>query len=148
MHVAFTGGISIVYLIVFVAIASIPIWFGAQVTGAAHPTLLRSMLSLVTGVIGSFIGMFFGFPLALLIAPLAFMCSFKFILDMSFSGAIMLCIIAVLGGALMIKFAASRVSKDQETETSFIVPHQGLAYKQVVLLTYREDQKSLSTAKA
>ena len=41
----------------FVVVGALPVWFGAQVTGAAQPTLFRSALSLIVGVIGSLVGL-------------------------------------------------------------------------------------------
>ena len=102
----------------FVVVGSIPVWFGAQITGAAKPTLIRSALSLFTGIIGSLLGGMAGMPLALLIAPLSFLFAFKFILETSFFGALLLCIIAVFGYFLMGKFIGGGFSVNEGEEKS------------------------------
>jgi hypothetical protein len=109
-----TGLPVIAFAVGFVVVGSIPVWFGAQITGAGKPTLVRSALSLILGIIGSGLGGVAGMPLALLIAPLSFLFAFKFILDTSFFGALLLCIVAVIGYFLMGKFIGGGFSVNEE----------------------------------
>ncbi len=106
----------------FILIAATPVWFGAKVTGAGRPTLIMSVLALLLGTAGSILGLIFGGVAALIIAPLAFLLSFKFVLDMSFGGAFLLCIITVAGYFLMAKFIGGGVSfnKDAEEATAWV----------------------------
>lgn len=101
---------AIAWSVGFVVVGALPVWFGAQVTGASRPTLFRSALALMAGVIGSIVGLAIGGPAALLISPLSFLFSFKFILDMSLLGALMLCIVAAFGGFMMVKFIGGEFS--------------------------------------
>src|ERR1039457_3701340 len=103
----------------FVVVGAVPVWFRAQVTGAGQPTLLRSALSLLVGILGSIIGMAIGAPAVFLIAPLSFLCAFKFILDMSFVGALILCIVALVGYALMGKFIGGGFSVKDDPSVQF-----------------------------
>jgi len=111
-----TGLPVIAFGVGFVVVGSLPVWFGAQVAGAGKPTLIRSALSLIVGIIGSLLGGMAGMPLALLIAPLSFLLAFKFILDTSFLGALLLCIVAVIGYFLMAKFIGGGFSVNEEKD--------------------------------
>jgi len=111
----------------FVVVGSLPVWFGAQITGAGRPTLIRSALSLIVGIIGSLLGGLAGMPLALLIAPLSFLLAFKFILDTSLFGALLLCIVAVIGYFLMGKFIGGGFSVNEEKDAFYEMQRPALA---------------------
>ena len=117
-----TGLPVIAFGVGFVVVGSLPVWFGAQVTGAGKPTLIRSALSLIAGIIGSILGGMAGMPLALLIAPLSFLLAFKFILETSFFGALLLCIVAVIGYFLMGKFIGGSFSVNEEKNVFYEMP--------------------------
>jgi len=88
---------------------SAPVWLAAKIVGAEHPTLLRAALSLIVGALGSAMSMFLGGGFALLLAPLAFLLAFKYVLGTSFFGAIGLAVVALLGYAAMVHFIGSGV---------------------------------------
>jgi len=94
----------------FVVIGAAPVWLAAKLTGAGSATLLRSALALLIGTIGGVIGIAAGGPFALLLVPLAFLLSFKFVLDTSFLGAFFLGILAVAGYFAMAHFIGGGVS--------------------------------------
>jgi len=105
---------AIIIQVGFIVVFSAPVWLAAKMVGAANPTLIRSVLSLFVGVIGSVAGVAFGGGFALLLAPLAFLLAFKYVLGTSLLGSIGIAIIAVAGYAAMIHFigAAFSVSGD------------------------------------
>jgi hypothetical protein len=95
---------AIIIQVGFIVVFSAPVWLAAKMVGAANPTLIRSALSLIVGVIGSVAGVAFGGGFALLLAPLAFLLAFKYVLGTSLLGSIGIAIIAVAGYAAMIHF--------------------------------------------
>jgi len=95
---------AIIIQVGFIVVFSAPVWLAAKMVGAANPTLIRSALSLIVGVVGSVAGVAFGGGFALLLAPLAFLLAFKYVLGTSLLGAIGIAIIAVAGYAAMIHF--------------------------------------------
>jgi hypothetical protein len=99
----------------FVVVFSAPVWLAARLIGAASPTLLRSALSLVLGTLGAALAAVFGGPLALLLAPLAYLLSFKVVLGTSFLGAIVLGILALAGYAAMLHLLSSGLSFGPES---------------------------------
>ncbi len=123
--VALSGLPAIVLQVGFVVVAALPVWFGAQVTGAAKPTLLRSALALIVGMVISVVGLMIGGLFGLLLMPVAFLLSFKFLLDMSFGGAFVLCIITVVGYVLMAKFIGGGVAFDKDKEEATALLQSG-----------------------
>jgi hypothetical protein len=107
MNIAVSGLPAIIMQVGFIVVFSAPVWLAARLVGAQTPTLLRAALSLIVGVIGSFIAIAAGGGWALLLMPLAFLLAFKFILGTSLFGAIGIAIITVLGYAAMIHFLGS-----------------------------------------
>lgn len=107
MNLAVSGLPAIIVQVGFIVVFSAPVWLAAKLVGAQHPTLLRSALALIVGVIGSFAGIAAGGGWALLLMPLAFLLAFKFILGTSLFGAIGIAILTVLGYAAMIHFIGS-----------------------------------------
>jgi hypothetical protein len=94
----------------FIVLFSAPVWLAAKIVGAQHPTLIRAALSLIVGAIGSAISIALGGGFALLLAPLAFLLAFKYVLGTSFLGAIGLAVVALLGYVAMVHFLGSGVS--------------------------------------
>jgi hypothetical protein len=90
---------AIIIQVGFVVVFSVPVWLAARMVGAVNPTLIRSALSLIVGVAGSVAGVAFGGGFALLLAPLAFLLAFKFVLGTSLLGSIGIAIITVAGYA-------------------------------------------------
>lgn len=113
-NISITGLPAIAWGVGIIVVGSVPVWFGAKITGAGRPTLLRSALSLLVGILGSIVGIVVCGPLAFLIVPLSFLCAFKFILDMSFFGALMLGIISLVGYFLMAKFIGGGFSVKED----------------------------------
>ena len=107
MNLQLSGLPALVVQVGFIIVFSAPVWLAARLVGATHPTLLRSILSLVVGVIGSVIGVFVVHGLGLLLIPLSFLLAFKYVLGTSFLGAIGLAIVAILGYVAMLHFLGS-----------------------------------------
>jgi hypothetical protein len=88
----------------FIVVFSAPVWLAARMVGAQNPTLIRAALSLIVGVIGAIVSVAVGGGFALLIAPIAFLLAFKFILGTSLLGSIGIAVLTVAGYAAMIHF--------------------------------------------
>ncbi|MGA2777701.1 MAG: hypothetical protein ABSF94_09090 [Steroidobacteraceae bacterium] len=104
MNMSVTGLPALIVQVGFIVVFSAPVWLAARLVGAAHPTLLRSILSLMLGAFGSAISIVVGGGFALLLAPLSFLLAFKLVLGTSFLGAIGLALVALLGYAAMVHF--------------------------------------------
>jgi hypothetical protein len=98
-----------------IVIAAVPVWFGAKVTDATNPTLIRSILALLAGTIGAIAGFKVAGGLGLLIAPISYLLSFKFILGTSLFGAMILGILSITGYFLMGKFMSSAFNVNNDT---------------------------------
>jgi len=144
---AISGIPAIAWAIGFVVVGSLPVWLGAKITGAERPTLLRSALALIVGTIGSVVGMAAGMPLALIIAPLSFLLAFKFILDTSFFGALMLGIVAVIGYFLMAKFIGGGFSVNENPDASAL-RHSAKAAVVVAQVTHKGTLPALASRSA
>jgi hypothetical protein len=113
----------------FVILGSVPVWFGAKITDATNPTLARSVLALLLGTIGSIAGFMIGGALGIILAPVSYLLSFKFILGTSFAGAFLLGILSLFGYFLMAKFIGGGFSMHEEpkekieTQASSLVEH-------------------------
>ena len=110
MQLSISGLPAIVVGIGFVVVFAAPVWLAARLTGADNPTLLRSIASLIVGLVGSIASAAISGGFALLLAPLAFLLSFKFVLGTSFLGAVLLGIVALLGYAAMVHFVGGGLS--------------------------------------
>jgi hypothetical protein len=110
MNLTISGLPALALQIGFVVIFSAPVWLAARLVGADHPTLLRSILSLVLGAVGAIISAAVAGAWALLLAPLAFLLSFKFVLGTSFLGSVLLAIVAIAGYAAMVHFVGAGLS--------------------------------------
>lgn len=104
MNLSISGLPALAIAVGFIVVFSLPVWLAARVVRAEYPTLLRSAMSLVVGAIGSVIGLAIGGGLALLLAPVAFLLSFKFVLGTSFLGAMVLAVLSLAGYAAMVHF--------------------------------------------
>jgi hypothetical protein len=104
VNLSMSGLPAIVIQVGFIVVFSAPVWLAARMVGAANPTLLRSAISLIVGVIGSVAGVAIGGGFALLLAPLAFLLAFKYILGTSFLGSLGIAIITIAGYAAMVHF--------------------------------------------
>jgi hypothetical protein len=96
-----TGLPAIIFLVGFVVVFSAPVWLAARIVGAKHPTLLHAVASLATGMLASYLLAILTGPWVLLLAPLAFLLSFKYVLGTSLLGSVLLAIVAGLGYAVM-----------------------------------------------
>jgi hypothetical protein len=94
----------------FIVVFSLPVWLASRVVGAGSPTLIRAAMSLVVGAIGSVISAAIGGGAALLLAPLSFLLSFKFVLGTSILGSIVLAVLALAGYAAMIHFIGGGIN--------------------------------------
>lgn len=107
MTTTITGLPALMIWIGFLVVFSAPVWLAARLVGAARPTLGRSMLALLVGMAGAFASLFFAGPAVFLLAPLAFLLSFRYVLGTSFLGAIALALLAAAGYAAMVHFIGS-----------------------------------------
>lgn len=101
MSLSLTGLPAVVLFVGFVIVFATPVWLGARIVGADNPTLLRSIASLVVGMLGSAAAAAVTGGWALLLAPLVFLLSFKYVLGTSLLGSIVLAIVAALGYVAM-----------------------------------------------
>ena len=97
MNLQLSGLPALAIQIGFILVFSAPVWLAAKIVGAKHPTLIRAALSLIVGAIGSAMSILLGGGFAFLLAPLAFLLAFKYVLGTSFFGAIGLAVVALLG---------------------------------------------------
>lgn len=104
LYLTVSGLPAIIIQLVFIVVFSTPVWLGARIVGAKHPTLLRAVFSLMVGTLGSTACIFFSGLLALLLAPLSFLLAFKYVLGTSFLGAIVLALVALGGYVAMVYF--------------------------------------------
>jgi hypothetical protein len=110
MNVSMSGLPAIIVQVGFIVVFSAPVWLAAKLVGAERPTLIRSAVSLIIGVIGSIIAVAVGGGWAFLLVPIAFLLAFKFILGTSISGAIGIAVITVAAYAAMIHFIGSTLT--------------------------------------
>lgn len=94
----------------FIVLAALPIWFGAKVVGAGKPTLGRAVASLVIGMIGCALMIAVAGVWGFLLAPLSFLVAFKYVLDTSMFGALVLGVLAVAGYFFLGKVVGSAVT--------------------------------------
>lgn len=107
MNLTISGLPALAIAVGFIVVFSAPVWVAARVVGANSPTLLRSAMSLFVGAIASVICAAVGGGWALILAPLSFLLSFKYVLGTSFLGAIVLAVVAVTGYFAMVHFIGS-----------------------------------------
>ena len=110
MHISISGFPALLIQAGFIVVFSAPIWIGAKVVGAEEPTFLRAAAALVVGLILAFISLFAPHGLPLILVPLGFLISFKYILKTSFFGAVILAVIAAAGYTLLSHLISSGVS--------------------------------------
>jgi hypothetical protein len=110
MNVSMSGLPVIIVQVGFIVVFSAPVWLAAKLVGAERPTLIRSAVSLIIGVIGSIIAVAVGGGWAFLLVPIAFLLAFKFILGTSIFGAIGIAVITVAAYAAMIHFISSTLT--------------------------------------
>jgi hypothetical protein len=94
----------------FVLLLVLPVYLAAKIVRAAHATLLRSGLSLILSTFLMVLGFLVTGAGGFLIAPLAFIASFRFVLGTSFFGALCLALLALLFYALMVHFVGGGFS--------------------------------------
>ena len=107
MNLSMSGLPALIVQVGFIVVFSAPVWLAAKIVGAQRPTLIRAVLSLIVGVIGSIVSVALGGGWALLLVPIAFLLAFKFILGTSILGAIGIAILTVAGYAAMVHFIGS-----------------------------------------
>ena len=95
--VQISGFPALVWAAGFVAVATVPVWFGAQAVGADRATLPRSALALVLALVACYASLFVAGSVAMIVAPLVCMAVFKYVLDSSFLGAFFLVVISATG---------------------------------------------------
>jgi hypothetical protein len=86
-----------------IILGSLPVWAAAKMTGAGNATLLRSAIALFVGTGFALASLSLAGGWAFILAPVAYLLAFKFILDTSILGSIVLSLLALAGYAAMIK---------------------------------------------
>jgi hypothetical protein len=120
MNITVTGFPAIVIWVGFLVVVAAPVWLAARMVGAARPTLLRSILALMLGLAGAIASVALTGPVALVLVPLSFLLSFRFVLGTSFLGAIALAALAAIAYAVMIHFVGSGVTVNRESSKGLI----------------------------
>jgi hypothetical protein len=108
--VTFTGLPALAWGLGFVILGSLPVWMAAKITGAGRATLPRAAAALLAGTLTAFVAVFATGPWGLVLAPLAYLLSFKFIMDTSLLGAVLLGILALAGYAAIDKVMGGSVA--------------------------------------
>ena len=85
------------WLIGFAVVATLPVWAAAKLVGIENCSLIRCGTSLIAGAVASAIVTAVLGGIGILLVPIAFLVSFKFILETSFFRALIICIIVTLG---------------------------------------------------
>lgn len=110
LNVTLNGLPAIAWEVGFIVVGSLPIWAAAKLTGADRTDLLSAMISLLIGTVGAFFAVGIGGFLGLILVPVAYILSFKFILRTSIFGAVMLGIVALAGYYAMGTFIGGGMS--------------------------------------
>ena len=110
MNLSISGLPAFAIALGFVIVYSAPVWIAARFIGADNPTLLRSILALLVGTIGAVLSAIATGAFALLLAPLAYLLSFKYVLGTSIVGAVILAVVAIVGYVAMIHFVGAGFS--------------------------------------
>lgn len=110
MNLSVTGLPALAIAVGFIVVFSAPVWLAAKVIGAAHPTLLRAALALLVGSIGAVTGAAVFGAAVLLLAPLSFLLSIKYILGTSFPGAVIVAMLAAAGYVALVHFVGGGLS--------------------------------------
>jgi hypothetical protein len=119
-----TGLPAVIIWVGFLVVFSAPVWLAARMVGAEHPTLWRSILALMLGLVGAIVSFALTGLAAFVLAPLSFLLAFRFVLGTSFFGAILLGIVAAAGYAAMIYFIGSGFSVRKESVKPSLVSCQ------------------------
>lgn len=95
---------SLALIALALALSAVPVWMAAKVVGAGQPEFPRVLAALVigtvvSGVLISMAGVLWG----LLLVPVVFVVTFSRMLDTSYMGAFLLCILAVSFQAIISK---------------------------------------------
>ncbi len=110
MNLSITGLPAIAITVGFLLVFAAPVWMAAKLVGAHTPTLLRSILALLLGMVGTIVSAAIAGTWALLLAPLSYILSFKFVLGTTFLQAILLSMLALVGYAAMLHFIGGGMS--------------------------------------
>lgn len=86
------------------ALAALPVWLAAKVLGAGRPELWRAMVALVLATALTVAAIPFTGLWSLLLGPAIFVIVFAKMLDMSYAGAFVLCILAMAFQVVINKF--------------------------------------------
>ena len=100
MNILISGAPAAIAAALAVVVLSVPIWFSARFVGADNATLLRSVMSLIVGVVSATVCLALAGGLGILLAPICLLLSFKYILGTSFIGAIIMAVVSAAGYTL------------------------------------------------
>ncbi|AXI02987.1 hypothetical protein [Aquirhabdus parva] len=118
MNISISGLPAFAIELGFIIVFSAPIWLAARFVGAENPSLVRAIFSLLIGTIGAIFSAFITGAFALILAPLAYLLSFKYILGTSMIGAIILAIVAAAGYVAMIHFMGAGLNVTDHISSS------------------------------
>jgi hypothetical protein len=110
MNLNITGLPALAIGIGFVIVLAAPVWLAAKIIGAECPTLFRSALALLSGLIGAVLSAATTGAWAVLLVPISFLLSIKYVLGTSLLGAFLLAILAASGYAAMAHFIGGGLS--------------------------------------
>lgn len=109
-----TGLPALAWVIGFIVLLAVPIWGAAHIVGAGRPAFARATAALTISAVMSIAAFFTVGGWSLLLAPVIFMFSFKYVLDTSFMGAFFLCLLSLAGLVAMQKALGGSMSFENE----------------------------------
>ncbi|RZL32845.1 MAG: hypothetical protein EOP35_19270 [Rubrivivax sp.] len=99
--------LSLPFIALALALAALPVWLAAKVLGAGRQGFWRAALALVTATALSLVVMVFAGLWSLVLVPAVFVVVFAKLLEMSYTGAFVLCILALAFQAVINKVFAA-----------------------------------------
>lgn len=85
------------------ALSALPVWLAARIVGAGRPEFLRVMGALLLATVLACVLLYFKPLMGVLVAPLIFVFVFAKVLETSYLGAFILCVLAVAFQACIAK---------------------------------------------
>jgi hypothetical protein len=120
-----TGLPAIIIWVGFLVVFSAPVWLAARMVGAKHPTLWRSILALMLGLVAAIASVALTGLAAFVLAPLSFLLAFRFVLGTSFLGTILLALLAAGGYAALLYFIGGGVSSTRDSAKPLVTCQPG-----------------------
>ena len=119
-----SGFPALAWAVGFIVLLAVPVWGAAHIVGASRPAFARATVALTISVVMSIAALFTTGGWSLLLVPIIFMCSFKYVLDTSFLGAFFLCLLSLAGLVAMQKALGGGISfSNDEASTHNLKPN-------------------------